>query len=128
MWQCLGLPLQAVLSWLADRPAVQWLAPLAKIQQYNYQASCITQANIADLSWAAVHNNDTNYHPLWAAGITGAGQVIGCGDSGVGTCTGCGLRSADSWLRCCKVEQEDLWPWHLCVLPPAYYGKLRVAP
>ena len=27
---------------------------------------------------------DPALHPLWAAGITGRGQVIGCGDSGLG--------------------------------------------
>lgn len=27
---------------------------------------------------------DAELHPLWAAGITGKGQVIGCGDSGLG--------------------------------------------
>lgn len=29
-------------------------------------------------------NLDPALHPLWAAGITGRGQVIGCGDSGLG--------------------------------------------
>ncbi len=32
------------------------------------------------------YNLDSSYHPLWAAGITGAGQVIGTGDSGLGDC------------------------------------------
>jgi hypothetical protein len=27
---------------------------------------------------------DGGTHPIWAAGLTGAGQVIGGGDSGVG--------------------------------------------
>lgn len=37
---------------------------------------------------------DPTYHPLWAAGITGANQVVGCGDSGVGECRHLGCVSS----------------------------------
>ena len=32
---------------------------------------------------------DAGTHPIWAAGLTGAGQVIGGGDSGLGACKLC---------------------------------------
>ena len=27
---------------------------------------------------------DRGSHPIWAAGLTGAGQIVGAGDSGIG--------------------------------------------
>ena len=49
----------------------------------------ITQsAQAPPSSWQPSTNVNAGLHPLWAAGITGAGQVIGCGDSGVGACRG----------------------------------------
>lgn len=100
---CTLLP-QAVLDWLSQRPAVHWLAPAPRLRLRNYQASVITQSAQAPPSWSTSVATDPAFHPIWAAGITGTGQIVGCGDSGVGE------RGAAVW--------EGLVWWH----PPV--GKL----
>lgn len=104
---CCIFLLQAVLKWLSQRPAVHWIEPAAKLQLYNNKASSITQSGQPLPSpWSPSVNADADHHPLWAAGITGAGQVIGCGDSGVGGCQG----SSDccdypARAPCCNIGQ-----------------------
>jgi subtilisin family serine protease len=70
-----------VLQWLAQRPAVHWVDPAPKLRLNNAQASSITQSAKPFPRDGSML--DAGLHPLWAAGITGRGQVIGCGDSGL---------------------------------------------
>lgn len=78
------LLLQDVLTWLAAQPMVHWISPLPRMQLQNNQASAITQAGTGALSTSQNSFDNPEVHPIWAAGITGTGQVIGGGDSGVG--------------------------------------------
>ncbi|BDA48884.1 probable serine protease/ABC transporter B family protein tagD [Coccomyxa sp. Obi] len=75
--------LQEVLVWLTKQPAVNWLVPRAAVRQANWQGSAIVQSGnaAADAPMALAHDNGA--HPIWAAGLTGAGQIIGGGDSGI---------------------------------------------
>ncbi|PSC76615.1 Serine protease ABC transporter B family tagA isoform A [Micractinium conductrix] len=70
-----------VLAWLAERPAVHWLSPAPKLRTNNRRVTSIAQAGRPPSETASLL--DPGFHPLWAAGLTGAGQVIGCGDSGI---------------------------------------------
>mmetsp|Transcript_31546 Transcript_31546/g.89554 ORF Transcript_31546/g.89554 Transcript_31546/m.89554 type:complete len:1752 (-) Transcript_31546:144-5399(-) len=69
-----------VVHWLSLQPAVHWLAPRLRIKTHNYQGVTILQTGQAAPSdnrrWADIR-------PLWAAGLNGTGQIIGCGDSGI---------------------------------------------
>lgn len=75
---------QEVLSWLAEQPAVHWLAPRAPLRLHNWQGSAIVQSGNAAPDAPVALAEDRGTHPIWAAGLTGAGQVIGAGDSGIG--------------------------------------------
>lgn len=76
--------LRAVLGWLAERPAVRWISPLARHARRNHQGTVITQAaRAAPQNPGASGNLDADIHPIWNAGITGGGQIIGQGDSGI---------------------------------------------
>lgn len=74
--------LHSVIEWLAERPSVQWIAPLPKSYLRNRQAAAIVQSCQPAPSSGKI-DLDPSIHPLWAAGITGKGQVIGQGDSGL---------------------------------------------
>ncbi|KAL6772119.1 hypothetical protein ACKKBG_A28990 [Auxenochlorella protothecoides x Auxenochlorella symbiontica] len=80
---CPPFLLQDVLTWLAAQPMVHWISPLPRMQLQNNQASAITQAGTGALSTSQNSFDNPEVHPIWAAGITGTGQVIGGGDSGV---------------------------------------------
>ncbi|BDA49389.1 probable c5a peptidase at N-terminal half [Coccomyxa sp. Obi] len=75
--------LQEVLEWLAEQPAVHWLAPRAALRLHNWQGTAIVQSGNAAPDAPLALAADRGTHPVWAAGLTGAGQVIGAGDSGV---------------------------------------------
>jgi hypothetical protein len=80
--------LRRAVAWLAARPAAHWVAPLARHALRNRQASSITQAGVATPRGGAAStpsgDGDPALHPVWAAGVTGEGQVLGIGDSGLG--------------------------------------------
>ena len=80
------LPLASrVAGWLAAQPATHWLSPASlEATARNWQASAIIQSGRGAPSSSS--NNavaDAATHPLWAANVTGKGQVIGGGDSGL---------------------------------------------
>ena len=75
--------LPALLEWLAERPAVQWVAPAPRMLLHNKKGSAISQGGVAASS-SSNGNMDPSIHPVWAAGITGANQTVGCGDTGIG--------------------------------------------
>ena len=75
--------LPAVGAWLAAQPAVHWVEPLPRLRQHNREASAIVQAGTAASDDGGLDYTNPTYHPAWAAGLTGSGQVIGAGDSGV---------------------------------------------
>lgn len=76
--------LHAVVEWLAERPAVRWVAPLPRTFVRNREASVIIQASRPAASTSRGDTDlDPSLQPVWAAGITGKNQVVGQGDSGL---------------------------------------------
>lgn len=69
---------------MAEQPAVHWLAPRAALQLHNWQGSAIVQSGNAAPDAPVALAQDRGSHPIWAAGLTGAGQIVGAGDSGIG--------------------------------------------
>jgi hypothetical protein len=76
--------LQDALQWLAAQPAVHWLAPRAPLRLHNWQGTAISQSAAAAPNSPLPLRADSRSHPVWAAGLTGDGMVIGAGDSGIG--------------------------------------------
>ena len=77
-----------VAAWLAAQPAAHWVSRSSAApggRPANWQASSIIQSGrAADAAAGSVAPDaDPGSHPLWAAGVRGAGQVGGGGDSGV---------------------------------------------
>ena len=70
-----------LLDFLSEQGAVHWLQPKTRMQMHNWRASGIIQSGIAPSEESAAI--DHTIHPIWAAGIQGEGQTVGCGDSGV---------------------------------------------
>ncbi|KAK9836281.1 hypothetical protein WJX81_001826 [Elliptochloris bilobata] len=84
------MDVQAALQWLAAQPPVHWVAPRPRARLHNFLATGICQSGAAggaDLT-AGTTSGGNATHPLWLAGLQGAGQVIGMGDTGldVGHC------------------------------------------
>ncbi|KAK9815878.1 hypothetical protein WJX72_011193 [[Myrmecia] bisecta] len=71
------------LSWLSHQPAVHWLAPRMQSRLHNWVASGIVQNSQDPPAAPVTFAQDGGSHPIWAAGLTGSGQVVGGGDSGV---------------------------------------------
>ena len=74
--------LRETIKWISMRGPVSWIEPLPKIRLMNRQASTITQSGKTAPQTGTI-NTDPTYHPVWAAGITGQGMIIGIGDSGL---------------------------------------------
>jgi subtilisin family serine protease len=82
-----------VLKWLSRHPAVHYLHPRGRTElQSNSVATAIMQGgDMASLLAQASSSGTTatasapSEHPAWAAGLTGAGQILGIGDSGIDT-------------------------------------------
>ena len=73
-----------VTRWLAAQPATHWLSPASlEASTMNWQASAIIQSGKGAPSASGNAVADAATHPLWAADVTGRGQVIGGGDSGL---------------------------------------------
>lgn len=75
---------QDALRWLAMQPAVHWLAPWTPVRLHNWQGTAISQSAAAAPDAPVALTDDHGSHPVWAAGLTGQGQIIGAGDSGIG--------------------------------------------
>lgn len=75
--------IQRAIRWLSQRHVVHWVEPVPKLRLMNRQASSITQSGIPVPNSNVQINTDPKYHPIWSAGITGKGMVIGIGDSGL---------------------------------------------
>lgn len=73
--------LREVLQWLAVQPAVHWLEPKYGMRLHNANAASIIQA--AQPAPDTKDWSDEDTHPIWAAGLKGSGQIVGCGDSGI---------------------------------------------
>ena len=77
--------LPSLVAWLAGHPAVHWIEPAPRIAPSNWHAAAIIQSGRAarePLSSRTAVLTDAA-HPVWAAGVRGASQVIGGGDSGL---------------------------------------------
>ena len=89
--------------WLAAQPTVHWLSPKLRHVQSNWQGTAIVQggqsAPAAPVALGAV----PSAHPLWSAGLTGGGQVIGGGDSNISEplfhspAKRCSIYGSDGW-------------------------------
>ncbi len=75
--------IRRAVKWLSERHVVHWVEPAPKLRMMNRQASTITQSGGPAPNTNAQINIDPKYHPIWSAGITGKGMVIGIGDSGL---------------------------------------------
>lgn len=71
------------IKWLSERHVVHWVEPVPKLRLMNRQASSISQSGMPVPNTNGQVNTDPKYHPIWSAGITGKGMVIGIGDSGL---------------------------------------------
>ena len=95
VYDCMPCALQEALQWLAEQPAVHWLSPRAPLSAHNWQGTAISQSASAAPDAPVSLLEDHGTHPIWAAGLTGQGQIVGAGDSGIGTlksavaCAGC---------------------------------------
>ncbi|CAI7853602.1 unnamed protein product, partial [Closterium sp. NIES-53] len=92
--------LPAVLRWLQQQGWVQWMAPRPRSRLHNRWASAVTQSGTsvgldddpgfgspASASGGGGGEQQRSgfraARPLWSAGITGSGQIVGIGDSGI---------------------------------------------
>ena len=73
-----------MVQWLAAQLSVHWVAPIAAVKLHNWQGTAIVQSAAAAPDPPVPLTQDGGSHPVWAAGLTGAGQIIGGGDSGIG--------------------------------------------
>lgn len=67
-----------------EHPLVHWIAPVPIPKLHNWQGSAIAQSSTSAPDAPIALTEDQGTHPLWAAGLTGKGQIIGGGDSGLG--------------------------------------------
>ena len=63
----------SVVNFLASQPAVEWIGTAAVFDTANKHASSISQSGVFV----------PPSHPLWDRSLTGAGQVVSIGDTGV---------------------------------------------
>eukprot|EP00884_Botryococcus_braunii_P006262 jgi/Botrbrau1/15637/Bobra.4_1s0022.1 len=75
--------LKTALHWFAQQPTVHWLSAQPKVKLHNWDASAICQSAEAPPDAPTSVTDDSGTHPFWAAGLSGAGLVVGGGDSGV---------------------------------------------
>ncbi|GIL86597.1 hypothetical protein Vretimale_11512 [Volvox reticuliferus] len=73
--------LEVTVEWLAAAPQVSWIAPRMVTRLHNLVAGAIVQTG--GNNSAALNETGLSAHPFWAAGLTGANQIVGCGDSGL---------------------------------------------
>jgi hypothetical protein len=91
-----GIPqdIPAVLEWLSHQASVYWLAPRMATKLHNLITSSSIQggrpvASAKEATTAAAASGggggsgSAEQLPMWAAGLTGQGQIVGLGDSGV---------------------------------------------
>lgn len=77
---------QDALSWFAQQPSVHWLSPHSTKRLHNWEGSAICQSAEAPPDAPVPLTEADGSHPFWSVGLTGSGQVVGGGDSGVGKC------------------------------------------
>lgn len=70
-----------VLEMLSEQNCVHWIQPKSRVRLHNWRASGIIQSGFVPSEENGII--DPNIHPIWAAGIQGEDQIVGCGDSGV---------------------------------------------
>ena len=83
--------LQGALDWLAVQPAVHWLSPRFRTSTANWEGTAVTQAGQPAPASPQSLSADPAAHPIWAAGLTGAGLVVGGGDANISELLPCFL-------------------------------------
>lgn len=73
-----------MVEWLSAQAAVHWLEVAGTARVHNWQGTAVAQSATAAPAAPMGLTQDQGTHPIWSAGITGAGQTIGGGDSGMG--------------------------------------------
>ncbi len=76
---------QEAVQWLSAQAAVHWLEVAGTARLHNWQGTAVSQSATAAPGAPTLLTQDQGTHPIWAAGLTGSGQTIGGGDSGMGT-------------------------------------------
>ena len=73
VWECPSVAWAACVSWVSGLHHVYYVEAIQKSQfrLLNHWSSGVTQSGEAQST------------PLWAEGITGVGQIVGCGDTGI---------------------------------------------
>ncbi len=64
--------IQLMLDWLSDREHVLWAEERPALMLLNKYTKCVVQNS----------TTDTSSNMLWSTGLTGAGKVVGCADTG----------------------------------------------
>jgi len=72
------------VEWLSNQPSVHWIELAAVARLHNWQGTAVVQSATAAPGAPTGLSQDQGTHPIWAAGLTGKGQTIGGGDSGMG--------------------------------------------
>ena len=81
--------LNATVDWLASSRAVQWVAPRPVVRTRGrpmnaYEGYAMTTRSLMNAEASeVVQGAGLGLSPFHEAGITGVGQVVGCGDTGV---------------------------------------------
>lgn len=76
--------LSPAVHWLAAQGVAHHVTPHWRHRTANADAAAILQAGTVDVRTQKGYANvNPAVHPFWAAGLTGAGQVVGCGDTGL---------------------------------------------
>jgi hypothetical protein len=69
--------IDTIITFLSEQPEVHFVEPVPKLKLMNHFSAAVTQSGSSDIV-----NNDGSETPFWKAGLNGAGQIIGVGDTG----------------------------------------------
>jgi len=71
-----------VVTALADLPFVNWIEPELEVRVFNHIASTVLQVGSGG---RGKREDDPSKRPFWAQGLTGQGEIVGVGDTGLDT-------------------------------------------
>jgi hypothetical protein len=104
------------VEWLSNQPSVHWIELAGVARLHNWQGTAVVQSATAAPGAPTELSQDQGTHPIWAAGLTGSGQTIGGGDSGMGET----LRISSGFSMLCSIGEagwaltSDALDWPLC--------------
>lgn len=91
-----SVPVELARSTLAQHPHTSWMEPARKFKTLNKESRCAPRhvgccraiaifAHDAPLRRWLTQSGVLNQAPVWAHGLHGEGEIVGCADSGVDT-------------------------------------------